>query len=263
MKLNFLTFGDRGAARLWRAAIIIALFSLWEMAGRYHFLDNDILPPLSRIFDMMLRLINDRHFRYDAWITLNECLITFAIVVPAGLVTGFILGENQRLHRHLGPIFQLAMTTPKSIFLPVFILLFGIGIVEKIIFASVLTYFIIVPTGIAAVQSLSPSLLMMARSFGATKTDIYLRLYIPACLPLIISAIRLGLIFSMHGIIFAEMYASSEGIGRSILAWGESFDMVRLFAAVALVMIITISLNETLTWLEHISRRQRSGVLAA
>jgi NitT/TauT family transport system permease protein len=186
-------------------------------------------------------------------------LSCFALVVPAGLLSGFILGESKKVYALVGASFELAMTIPKSIFLPIFILLFGIGFLEKIIFAFVLSYFIIVPIGIAAVRSVPASLIMMARAFGATQTDIYLRLYIPATLPLILSALRLGLIFSMHGIIFAEMYASSEGLGRLILNWGESFDMLRLFAAVVLVVVATIILNEFFTWLEHLSRRHRLG----
>jgi NitT/TauT family transport system permease protein len=217
------------------------------------------VPPLSSVLGMMMRLLNDRHFRSDAVITIAECLSCFALVVPAGLLSGFILGESKKVYALVGASFELAMTIPKSIFLPIFILLFGIGFLEKIIFAFVLSYFIIVPIGIAAVRSVPASLIMMARAFGATQTDIYLRLYIPATLPLILSALRLGLIFSMHGIIFAEMYASSEGLGRLILNWGESFDMLRLFAAVVLVVVTTIILNEFFTWLEHLSRRHRLG----
>jgi ABC-type nitrate/sulfonate/bicarbonate transport system permease component len=255
MTPHFVSHADLWVARCYRAIFIIGLAALWEISGRLHWVDTDLVPPLSRIFSMLMRLLNDRHFRADAWITTLECLTAFAVVVPAALITGFILGEFKKINAAIGPVFQLMMTVPKSIFLPVFILLFGIGFAEKIIFACVLSFFIVVPTGIAAVQSVPPALVMMARAFGASRAAIYSRIYLPACMPLILSGLRLGLIFSMHGIIFAEMYASSEGLGRNILTWGESFDMERLFAAVMLVMIVTITINETLSWLEQFARR--------
>jgi NitT/TauT family transport system permease protein len=246
---------EKWIARFWRAAIVLVLASLWEASGRLHWVDPDLLPPLSRIFEMLGRLLQDHRFRADIAVTVSECLTAFVIVVPLGLATGFVLGESPRLYRLFSPALQLLMTIPKSIFLPVFILLFGIDFSQKVIFAVVLAYFIVVPTGIAAVQSIQPGLITMASAFGATRSQIYLRLYLRSAMPLILSGVRLGLIFSMHGIIFAEMYASSEGIGRSILNWGESFDMVRLFAAVILVLIVTVVLNESLQAIESLSRR--------
>jgi NitT/TauT family transport system permease protein len=245
---------DRWVIRSWRAGIVLSIAVLWEASGRLHWADPDLLPPLSQIFQMLGRLLADGRFRGDIMVTVAECIAAFTIVVPLGLVSGFALGESTRLYRMFGPALQLLMAVPKSIFLPVFILLFGIDFSQKVIFAVVLSYFIVVPTGIAAVQSISADLVTMARSFGATRRQIYWRLYLPSAMPLILSGVRLGLIFSMHGIIFAEMYASSEGIGRSILNWGESFDMVRLFAAVLMVLVVTVILNESLQAIENLSR---------
>ncbi|HTK13221.1 MAG TPA: ABC transporter permease subunit [Xanthobacteraceae bacterium] len=236
--------------RAWRLALLAALVVVWEVASRLHWVDPDLLPPLSSIFAMLGTLLRDAAFRSDILVTVVECLTAFVIVVPLGLISGFALGESKRLEKMFGLPLQLLMTVPKSIFLPVFILAFGIGFAEKVIFAVVLTYFIVVPTGIAAVHSVPSGLLLAARSFGATRAQIYARIYLPAVAPIILSGVRLGLIFSVHGIIFAEMYASSEGIGRKILDWGESFDMKRLFAGVLLILVATVILNETMQALE-------------
>jgi NitT/TauT family transport system permease protein len=253
-----LTGRERWFARGWRLAIVAAAALAWELSGRLHWVDSELLPPLSRIIAMLGHLLQDRGFRSDILVTVSECLAAFLIVVPLGLLTGFLLGESPPLYRAFSPALQLLMTVPKSIFLPVFILLFGIDFSQKVIFAVVLSYFIVVPTGIAAVQSVAPGLVTMAKAFGASTSQIYLRLYLPSAMPLVLSGVRLGLIFSMHGIIFAEMYASSEGIGRSILNWGEAFEMERLFAAVLLVLVLTVVLNEGLQALENFARRRSS-----
>jgi NitT/TauT family transport system permease protein len=77
-----------------------------------------------------------------------------------------------------------------------------------------------------------------------------MHIYLPAAAPLIVSGLRLALIFTIHGIIFAEMYASSEGIGRRILDWGEAFQMEPLLATVLLVLIVTMALNESMQLIE-------------
>jgi NitT/TauT family transport system permease protein len=205
--------------------------------------------------------LHDASFLDDIRITATECLLAFAIVVPLGLAVGFALGESQRLERALGGPLQLLMSVPKSVFLPVFVLMFGIGIFQKVVFASVLAFFIVVPTGLAAVHSVPPGLVVAARAFGATRAQIYGRIYLPAMAPLIVGGIRLGLIFVVHGVVFAEMYGSTGGIGRSILGWGEAFQMDYLLAAVLLVLAATVALNETIQAIETFMR-SRMGAAA-
>jgi ABC-type nitrate/sulfonate/bicarbonate transport system permease component len=109
-----------------------------------------------------------------------------------------------------------------------------------------------VPTGIAAVHSVPRGLVTAARAFGATRGQLYARIYVPAMAPLVLGGVRLSLIFTVHGVIFAEMYGSENGIGRNILLWGEQFQMDYLFAAVLLVVVGTIVVNELMqlgeTW---------------
>jgi ABC-type nitrate/sulfonate/bicarbonate transport system permease component len=233
-----------------QALIVAALAFAWEGAARTRMVDPDVLPPLSKVVAILWRLLHDASFLDDVRITATECLLAFAIVVPLGLAVGFALGESQRLERTFGGPLQLLMSVPKSVFLPVFVLMFGIGIAQKVIFAVVLAFFIVVPTGLAAVHSVPRGLVTAARAFGATRAQIYARIYLPAMAPLIVGGIRLGLIFVVHGVVFAEMYGSTGGIGRSILTWGEAFQMDFLLAAVLLVLVATVALNESIQAVE-------------
>lgn len=236
--------------RIGRAATIAAIAAAWELVARLHLVDTDVLPPLTHVLAVLWRLLQDPAFLTDIRVTAVECLIAFVLVVPLGLLVGFILGESHRLERALGPPLQLMMTVPKSVFLPVFIFMFGLGLLQKVVFAIVLAFFVVVPSGIAAVHSVSRGLVVASRSFGATRRQIFMHIYIPAMAPLILGGVRLGSIFVVHGVVFAEMYGSVEGIGRSILTWGEAFQMDYLFAGVLLVLLFTVVLNETMQAIE-------------
>jgi ABC-type nitrate/sulfonate/bicarbonate transport system permease component len=241
--------------------IVAALALAWEGAARTRLADPDVLPPLSKVVGILWRLLHDAEFLADVRITATECLLAFAIVVPLGLLVGFLIGESRRLERTVGGPLQLLMSVPKSVFLPVFVLMFGIGIAQKVIFASVLAFFIVVPSGIAAVHSVPPGLVTAARAFGATRAQIFGRIYLPAMAPLIVGGIRLGLIFVVHGVVFAEMDGSIGGIGRSILTWGEAFQMDYLLAAVLLVLIFTVVVNAAMKSFENMART-RTGAAA-
>ena len=77
-------------------------------------------------------------------------------------------------------------------------------------------------------------------------------------IPLILGGARLALIFSIHGIIFAEMYASSQGIGRRILDWGKLFQMRPMLATVLLILVVTVLLNESMQLIEARARTRLS-----
>jgi ABC-type nitrate/sulfonate/bicarbonate transport system permease component len=236
---------------------VVAL--VWEASSRLHWVDPDFLPPLLKVLTVLWRLLHDVQFLTDIRVTAIECLVAFAIVSPLALGCGFVIGESQRLERSLGPTLQILLTVPKSIFLPVFVLMLGIGFVQKVAFAIVLTFFIVVPTGIAAVHSVPRGLVMAARAFGATRSQVYTGIYVPAMAPLVLGGVRLGLIFAVHGVVFAEMYGAERGIGRNIMLWGEQFQMDYLLAAVLLVVVFTVVLNELMQLCEAWSRSRFKG----
>jgi ABC-type nitrate/sulfonate/bicarbonate transport system permease component len=245
---------QRWTVRAGRLLTLAVVALAWEAAGRLQWVDPDFLPPLSKVLATLWRLLHDAQFLTDIRVTAVECLFAFAIVTPLALGCGFVIGESQRLERTLGPALQVLLTVPKSIFLPVFVLMLGIGFAQKVVFAIVLTFFIVVPTGIAAVHSVPRGLVVAARAFGATRSQVYTSIYVPAMAPLVLGGVRLGLIFAVHGVVFAEMYGAEYGIGRNIMLWGEQFQMDYLLAAVLLVVVFTVVLNELMQLCETWSR---------
>lgn len=240
-------------------ALVAIVAALWETAARSGWIDAGVLPPLSRVLAEMAALMQDEHFRGDLSLTLAEILVAFAIVGPLGLLAGFVVGEHHGLHRVLAPPIHLLLAIPKSIFLPIFIFAFGIGFLQKVVFAVVLAFFIVALNGIAAAQSVPAGLVTAARSFGASRGAIYLRICLPAMEPLILEGMRMALIFSITGVLLAEMYGAPRGIGRLIFAWGEMNRMPELFAAVLLIVILTIVSNEGLRLFEDVRRARRRG----
>jgi NitT/TauT family transport system permease protein len=246
-----------------RLLAIVAVALAWECAGRSRFVDPDLLPPLSKVVAVLWRLLHDADFLADIRVTLFECVLAFVIVTPLALGCGFVIGERARLERALGPTLQMLLTVPKSVFLPVFVLMLGIGVAQKIVFAVVLTFFIVAPTGIAAVHAVPRGLVVAARAFGATRGQLFTRIYAPAMAPLVLGCVRLAFIFAVHGVIFAEMYGAESGIGRDIVLWGEEFQMDYLLAAVLLVVVFTIAVNALMQLGEAVGRSRSDAGAAA
>jgi NitT/TauT family transport system permease protein len=230
----------------------------WELASRTGLADPSVLPAFSHVVVVLSGLLSSGNFLADLSLTALEVLVAFLIVMPFGLGFGLYLGEQPKAYRLFGPALNLFLSVPKSIFLPIFIFAFGIGFGQKVVYAVTLAFFIVVLTGIAAARAVPDGLVNMARAFGASRRQIYLRVYLPAMEPLIIEGARTGFIYTVTGVLIAEMYGSPRGIGRLIFAWGESFRMAELLASVLLIVILTIVVNETLRALEDMRRAHRS-----
>ena len=235
-----------GAALAGYLIFAVALFGGWELAARLAVADAELLPPVATVAAILWRFMHDPAFLGDLELTAAEVAVGFLIAAPLAVSTGFLLGERLHLAETFNPIVHFILAVPQSIFLPVFILAFGIGFLEKVLFGVTHAYFVIVVNSFAAVRSIPPPLIAAARVFGATRAQIYTRIYLPAMLPLVLTGLRLGMVLCIIGVLLAEMYASRHGIGRLIFTWGEGYQVPELLAGIVLVSILTVAVNEAM-----------------
>jgi ABC-type nitrate/sulfonate/bicarbonate transport system permease component len=238
--------------------LIVGLFlGSWELATRAGWIGIDLLAPFSTALVRLAQLLTTPSFLSDFGATASRVGIAFAIGAPAALISGFFIGEWREAEKISRPIINFALGIPQSIFLPIFILVFGIGAMQKIVFGITHLYFVTLVNTIAAVQSIPQDQVVALRSFGASRWQIYTRLYLPGMLSLVLTGLRLGMIFNILGVLLAEMYASQTGLGKDIFAWGESGDTVPLTAAIIAVAVSTIILNELMRVFERRAGRYR------
>ena len=238
------------AVLVWQLIFALLLIGLWEGLGRTGAVDASLLPPFSRVALILWEFLQDPRFLADLGLTALEVTVAFAITAPIAVATGFLLGERLHLAKLFNPVLYLVLALPQSIFLPIFILAFGTDFLQKVLFGITHAYFVIVLNAFAAVRSVPAPLVLAARAFGATQAQVYTRIYLPAMLPLVLTGLRLGMIFCITGVLLAEMYASRQGIGRLIFGWGEAYQVPELLAGVLLISALTILVNESMRLME-------------
>jgi ABC-type nitrate/sulfonate/bicarbonate transport system permease component len=227
-----------------RVAIVVALFAAWEILSRTGVINPRLLPSASDTLVTLGELLQRASIRGDLLTTASEVLTAFVIAVPCGALIGFAIAENRYFAEVAKPLLFFAFSIPKSIFLPMFILVFGVGFAEKAGFGFFSTIFIVVMSTTTAVESVKVEHLTIARSYGATSLQTAFRVYLPSMLPVLLEALRISMIFNLTGVILAEMYASRDGIGHQIATWGENFQMKQLLAGVIMVAVIAMTFNE-------------------
>ncbi len=143
------------------------------------------------------------------------------------------------------PIILLLYGTPQITILPLFILFFGIGPASKIAFGVTHGMFPIIVTIVAGVQNLKPILVTSARSMGASRWQLFRWVIFPHMIPSFFAGMRLGMTGVLLGVLLAELYVSTAGIGHFTTLFTQNFDPTKLFGLVAVLAAMAILLNET------------------
>jgi len=236
--------------RLIVAAAVLGLFALWEALVRMGRLDASLAPAPSTVVESLVRLAGRPEVLASLGVTAWEVLAAFLVALPVGLLLGFLLAEVPVLGALFRPLVNFLFGVPKSIFLPVFILVFGVSIPQKIAFGVFTTVFVLIMGGIAAVQSVPRELITVSRVYGATRGQIIREIYLPAMAPILLESARLGMVFNITAVLLCEIYGARDGIGYRIAAWGENLQMPQLYAALAIVAAVAVAVNEALRAVE-------------
>ena len=233
-----------------RFALLALVLATWEFLPRLQLVNPLLLPPLSDVLGMLGELLQRPQVHEALGVTAAEVMVAFLIAVPLGAALGVLIAENDYLGEVFKPVLFYVFSIPKSIFLPMFILVFGISFAQKVAYAAFTTTFVVLISAATAVESVKQDYLQVARSYGATRSQILLRVYVPSMMPLLLEALRISMIFNFTGVMIAEMYASRTGVGHLIAGWGENFQMPQLFAGVILLAAVAMLFNETVRFFE-------------
>jgi ABC-type nitrate/sulfonate/bicarbonate transport system permease component len=237
-----------------RIGVILILLCFWEIAAR-RWVDPMFMSPPSRVFMSLGAVLDTRGVPAALRITFWELGIAFVLSVAIGLSLGLAVGLAPFARKSCMPIILLLYGTPQVTILPLFILYFGIGPASKIAFGVSHGFFPIIVTIVAGVQNIKPILLTSARSMGASRWQILRHVVFPHMIPSFFAGMRLAMTGVLLGVLLAELYVSTAGIGYFTTLFTQSFDPTRLLGLVAMLAAMAIALNEIVRRAEvHFSR---------
>jgi NitT/TauT family transport system permease protein/taurine transport system permease protein len=223
--------------RLAQVALYAAIVAAWEALPRLGVIPRLFVPPLSEAVGALV--VNHREYLGSLPTTFGEILVSYAIVCGGGILLGQLVGSSASARRMLLPLLRSAYAVPLVVLYPVLMVWFGLGSESKIAFASMYAFIPTLLTAVAGVAALSPALAETARAFGATRLQEILYVALPASLPSIVAALRLGGALVIVGVIVAQMLGAAEGLGYLITRHRTLLDSPGVYAGIVLVLAIT------------------------
>jgi NitT/TauT family transport system permease protein len=227
---------------------VFVLFLSWQVLS--WIVNQPILPqPLTVIKVFLAELGNGLlgHILSSLWRVLASTFLAIGFAVPAGL----ILGSSRRINAIFSPIIYLLYPIPKVVFVPVFLLLFGIGDLSKIAIIFIILFFQILVLVRDQATSLHPALLQSVRSLGAGRRALFRFVYLPSSLPAILTALRQSVGTSVAVLYIAELFATQRGLGYYIYLNGSTlFNYPAMYAGILAMSLLGLGLYFSVDWIE-------------
>jgi putative hydroxymethylpyrimidine transport system permease protein len=240
------TFASKALPALALLALAVAA---WEAGARWFDVEDYLLPAPSEV---ARALAEDRDLLLpDAWVTMQEVLLGFAVALAAGLAIAIALHLSPLLRRTVYPIVIASQAVPVIVIAPILVIWFGFGIAPKLIVIALICFFPIVVNTLDGLQSVDRAQVKMMRTLGASRVDLFRRLELPSALPYLFSGAKIAVAVAVIGAVFGELVGSDAGLGHAIQIGTAQLLTARVFAAVLLLSAMAIALFALVAALER------------
>ena len=247
------TFYRRNAT-LWRgAASLLGGLLIWELVARYVVRSTLIIVPPSHVVTAFADLLGRGELQGHVYVSGLEFVIGFALAAIVGIALGIAIGASNLVRDLLDPWLSALYATPVVAFAPLFVVWMGIGPSSKVAVAFLLAVLPIIINTSAGIRTTDQNLVDVARSFAASRGQIFFKILIPYALAFIIAGLRLGVGRAIIGVVVAEFFGTRAGLGYLILTSSQLFDTSALFVAVVILagvgVLSVIGLQKLERWL--------------
>ena len=224
-------------------------FGLWEIVGRSGF--SSIIPPFSSVVETAFVIAQTDKFSAAAAITLRSFAAGMLLAIAVGLPLGFLMARVAFAGRLLGMWVNIFVSAPISALVPLLMAVVGIGETTVVVTVFLFAVFVIVLDTQVGVQHADRSLVEMARSFGARRSQIYTKVLVLSALPEILAGLRLGAIRGVKGVVIGQLLVAIIGVGELFELYSKHFLMEEFWALVMIVFLFAFAISETLAVLER------------
>jgi NitT/TauT family transport system permease protein len=218
------------------ASALVAIIVAWQLTTSFLHVPTYLLPSP---YDIWVALVSSKvNWAYEAAVTLREALSGFLLAVGVGLVIATGLSYSSILNRYVYPLVLALQLVPKVALAPIFYIMFGFGILPRVLLVFLISFFPIVINTVVGLNSLDASYQELLLSLGASKFQVFTLARFRNGLPIIFGGLRIAITLAVVGAVVAELVQSDAGLGYITLTALNNVNGSVAFAAVTVLTLV-------------------------
>lgn len=221
---------------------LVCFLILWQLVATYSSIPRLFMPSVTEVAAEMVEMHHEGILWSNLGISLTVYLvgmaISLAIAIPAGLAIGGIPILDKALSTYIWALY----TMPRIVLMPIIILWVGINDAARvwiIVLSAVPATLVVIMEGIKTVDS---SLLTAARSFGASRYQLFTKVVVPATVPFVATGVRMGVSRGLLGLFIGELFTADNGIGYIITLAAKTFNSAQTYAMLLVFVLFCVAM---------------------
>jgi sulfonate transport system permease protein len=240
---------DPAGVRLrWELAALLVGAGIWEAVGKGYPLQ--VAPP-SQVWSAGVKLARSGELGGQIAVTLRDLFIGFAFAMLAGVLLALLMGLS-RLVAHIADMYLYwLLSVPEIALIPFIVVLLGYSAVARFVVILVFALPVITQQVMEGVRAIPENLLDMSTSFEVTGWRRLTRVIVPAALPSIMVATRLGFARSILGVVSAGIFMQLFGLGGRIYFYQQQFEVADMLLYLLVVVALGVIGTRVIQWLDR------------
>jgi len=228
----------------------LIVLTVWELYVVWGDVKESTLPAPTAIAESLWE--NREMLAENAWVTIKEILIGFAVAIVVGVGVATLIRSSQKIERAVYPWLVVSQMIPIPAIAPILVIWTGFDLRPKIMVIALVSFFPIAVNTIDGLRAAEPELLNLLKTLRANAWQRFRKAQLPAALPFLFSGLKVAAAFSVIGAVFAEWVGASEGLGYLILVLNNQTATTDMFAVIVVLALIGISLFLIVTLVERL-----------
>jgi len=241
-----------GIGIIWmiRVGIVAVLVGAWQLTAM-RWVSPAFIGEPSAIALEFWKLFGTPVVTVDLPTTLLETFFGFIIGGALGLIGGAALARLDVIYTALQPLIAALNSLPRVALAPIFIIWFGVGMASKVALSVSLVGFIVLLSTVAALTESDRDIALLAKSLGANERQRLFKFVLPGAVPVLVSGLQLGVVYSFLGAVTGELIGGSHGLGVQLAYEANTFATNTFFAILLLLAIVTSLISALMTFVER------------
>lgn len=238
-----------------RIVSIVVVLGVWEIIAVN--INPLFLPTPFAVARSLVHLTAHGGLPMATLVSLEVFLIGFVMAAALGILAGLLFGLIDPLKHFAELWLTVFWATPAIALLPLIVIWFGLTTTTQVIIVFLSTFFPVVMETTVAVFHVDQSLVRVARAFGATQWERLRHIILPGAIPYIVSGLRIAVGRAVVGVIVAELFTSSTGLGSKMTDYADYFETANYFAVLVVFVVFSLVLTECVALFERRYQRSR------